>query len=259
MAWSTSALRLLLALAVCRSALCSSPNPVYDAAQYSKLKSTTANGKLYIVAAPDNTTLPVIHTWGNETERGVAYGTLLADELLQFVYPEVDRFFAQDAESLMKYISWMPEKWQQRIQTALDKDAPGAFMIALDLLVAEQARFIAAGRARVWEEVDGIAAGVCAVRPTASACKDGPGSLARRIRALNLMPELIQMQCSMMGAWGNATSNGKLLQLRSLDFGTGPFANNNLLHVAHPPAPGKAFAAVTFPSFVAAVTASPRI
>ena len=110
----------------------------------------------------------------------------------------------------MKYISWMPEKWvipasrsrfdlvdctrwQQRIQTALDKDAPGAFMIALDLLVAEQARFIAAGRARVWEEVDGIAAGVCAVRPTASACKDGPGSLARRIRALNLMPELIQV------------------------------------------------------------------
>ena len=54
------------------------------------------------------------------------------------------------------------------------------------------------------------------------------------IRRVNTITELIQMQCSMLGAWGAATANsttaagvaleGSLLQLRALDFTTdGPF------------------------------------
>ena len=49
--------------------------------------------------------------------------------------------------------------------------------------------------------------------------------VAARLRAINMLPELVQMQCSMMGAWGAATkgaagaASGALVQLRSLDFG----------------------------------------
>ena len=30
--------------------------------------------------------------------------------------------------------------------------------------------------------------------------------VAARLRAINMLPELVQMQCSMMGAWGPATA-----------------------------------------------------
>ena len=60
------------------------PNPIYDAASYQKLTGSCANGKKYLVDAPNGARLPVVHTYGNTTERGVAYGTLLADEIVAF-------------------------------------------------------------------------------------------------------------------------------------------------------------------------------
>lgn len=58
----------------------------------------------------------------------------------------------------------------------------------------------------------------------------------------------------MMGAWGPATKNGKLVQYRTLDFGGGPFANHNVLVVNHPTDSKNAFASVSWPGFAAAVT-----
>ena len=58
----------------------------------------------------------------------------------------------------------------------------------------------------------------------------------------------------MMGAWDKATVDGNLIQMRTLDFGGGPFANNNLLMVHHPTDSDHNFAAITFPGFVGAVT-----
>lgn len=69
-----------------------------------------------------------------------------------------------------------------------------------------------------------------------------------------MLPELIQMQCSMMGAWGPSTHDNKLVQLRTLDFGTGPFANANVLVVHHPTDSQTAFASLSFPAFVGMVT-----
>merc|ERR1719379_1626235 len=65
----------------------------------------------------------------------------------------------------------------------------------------------------------------------------------------------------MVGATRSATSHGKLLQLRALDFGAVPFSNWGMVVVHHKDealvdsegAPG-AFAMVTFPGFVGAVT-----
>ena len=59
-------------------------------------------------------------------------------------------------------------------------------------------------------------------------------NLINTIEQVNMLPELIRMQCSMMGAWGKSTSSGKLLQLRTLDFGGGPFGNRTMLVVNHP-------------------------
>ena len=59
-----------------------------------------------------------------------------------------------------------------------------------------------------------------------------------------------------MGAWGKSTASGKLLQLRTLDFGGGPFGNRTMLIVNHPlKASGNpAFATIGFPAFVGTVT-----
>ena len=70
------------------------------------------------------------------------------------------------------------------------------------------------------EETDGIVDGMCSVK------KCDTEKYKKKIRHVNMLPELIRMQCSMMGAYGEATpSDEKLAQLRTLDFGTGPFAN----------------------------------
>ena len=110
------------------------PNPIYDASAYSKLAASCPNGKKFLVDAPNGARLPVVHTWGNTTERGFAYGTILADEIVDFGITGMNDFFDQEADSLLKYITWMPASWQKAIKAFLDKDAPGAFDLALKLI-----------------------------------------------------------------------------------------------------------------------------
>jgi hypothetical protein len=59
----------------------------------------------------------------------------------------------------------------------------------------------------------------------------------------------------MMGAWGSATPLDApgLVQLRALDFGSGPFANYSVLTVYHPDE-GNAFASLGFPGMVGVIT-----
>ena len=52
---------------------------IVDADQYTKLVSSTANGKLYRVAAPDATPLDVLHLYGSAYERGEAHGERLVN------------------------------------------------------------------------------------------------------------------------------------------------------------------------------------
>ena len=93
---------------------------------------------------------------------------------------------------------------------------------------------------------------MCENEKFADICESGV--LEARLIKVNMLPSLVQMQCSMMGAWGNATVDGKLVQYRTLDFGGGPFANNNVLTVHHPTDSDNAFASVSWPGFVGAVT-----
>jgi hypothetical protein len=106
------------------------------------------------------------------------------------------------------------------------------------------------------DEMDGIAEGICTSLGS-EAKPDCFDSWALEIRQLNMLPELIRMACTAYGAWGKATPEGTgLIQLRALDFGSGPWANYTVIatHRGDPSNPGNAFTTVSFPGFVGLVT-----
>merc|ERR1711924_484396 len=107
------------------------------------------------------------------------------------------------------------------------------------------------------DEIAGIAAGLCASGDFHYDGKCDVAALTKKIRNFNMISELVKMTCSMFGAWGSATPDGNLIQLRSLDFGDTPFSNYTLVVVRHPPASdtqASSFAAVSLPSWTGAAT-----
>jgi hypothetical protein len=105
------------------------------------------------------------------------------------------------------------------------------------------------------EEMEGVAHGFCASQNlTAKEHSSCLEEYTRKIKRVNMLPELIRMACTAFGAWGSATPDGNLIQLRALDFGGGPFANYTVLQVHRPPAPAQAFASLSFPGFVGVIT-----
>ena len=112
------------------------------------------------------------------------------------------------------------------------------------------------------DEINGIAAGVCAkfdlLNPTSGAPGCNVTEWSEKIKQVNMLPELIRMACTAYGAWGKATASsthpGGLLQLRALDFGGGPFANYSILQVHRSSSKRnptmQAFASLAFPGFV---------
>lgn len=225
------------------------PNAIYDAAKLATKVASIDNGVYYHVEAPDNVSLPVLHLWGNASERGFAQGRLLGDEILEFVNNDLDNFYKSEVDQIP--LGLLPVWLQKAIKGLLKTAAPTAFNLALDWVYSQQKDFIGASAADVWQEAAGIASGVCFNRTTAECDVE---KLTKTLHRVNMLPELIQMQCSMMGAWGAATPDGKLVQLRSLDFGGGPFADRNILIVNHPTDSPNGFAVLSFPGFVGAVT-----
>jgi hypothetical protein len=66
---------------------------------------------------------------------------------------------------------------------------------------------------------------------------DGSGMDYMEVVRLHMIPEVIQAQCSMFGAWGPAIANtsGSLYQLRALDWSVnGPFQQFPTFIVYHP-------------------------
>lgn len=122
------------------------------------------------------------------------------------------------------------------------------------------------------DEINGIAAGICAKADLLNPALAGaPGcnvtEWSEKIQQVNMLPELIRMACTAYGAWGKATASsahpGGLLQLRALDFGSGPFANYSVLQVHRSSAKRnptmQAFASLSFPGFVGEIVFANRI
>jgi hypothetical protein len=221
------------------------PNPIYPFDKYSKKVKEVPNGVLYRMDAPGNASLPVMHLFGGAEERGKAYGMLYHDELLDF-FSKLDDFYKGEVDEIPwdKLPGWLKTLARPLLRTA----APKVFKLAFDYVYSQQKDIIPS---RYWDETRGIAAGLCSVDKSGTCDED---QWFQTISRLQMLPELIQMQCSMMGAWGQSTPDQKLVQLRTLDFGTGPFANANVLVVHHPTDSPNAFAALSFPGFVGMVT-----
>jgi len=128
------------------------------------------------------------------------------------------------------------------------------FPVALEWLYTYQKKFTTKSPANYVNEMKGVVDAICSTDKHKNSLQCKTGGLHRTVVGTNEIADLVKMQCSMMGAWGEATANGDLVQYRTLDFGGGPFANRTFLHIAHPTDSDFEFASYTFPGFVGAVT-----
>lgn len=121
---------------------------------------------------------------------GKAYGTLMKKELSDMTVSFLDYLEKQVEAFLTKVPAFLRE--------IIAKEGLHA---ALDLTHALTAKYTPA---RFEEELKGIA--------------DGSGIDIVQLRRLNLLPELTQAHCTVLGAWGDATATKSLYHLRALDW-----------------------------------------
>eukprot|EP01064_Diplonema_japonicum_P021294 TRINITY_DN30827_c0_g1_i1.p1 TRINITY_DN30827_c0_g1~~TRINITY_DN30827_c0_g1_i1.p1 ORF type:complete len:462 (+),score=116.76 TRINITY_DN30827_c0_g1_i1:60-1388(+) len=223
------------------------PNPIIQAAPLMKLVNQTTTGKLYTI---DQGTvhLKVLHIWGRPEELGYAQGYLLAKDIYQFMVVELDKFYAELADQIP--LGDLPAWLQKDIQNAIGSELVPVMHKALAYVYDRELYHILLSESSPSTEADTMARGMC---DSGVIFNCSVNEIAKVIKHSNMLPELIRMTCSMMGAWGKATPTGKLTQLRTLDFGTGPFASYSTLTVYHP-LTGFNWANIGFPGFVGSVT-----
>ena len=112
----------------------------------------------------------------------------------------------------------LPAWLQKELEHALESAAPGVFEKALQWVFSKQQKHLLASPAQPLVEINAIARGLCS--EAGGSCD--VEAWTTKLQTLNMLPELIRMTCSMIGAWGSATEDGQLLQLRTLDFGGAP-------------------------------------
>jgi len=173
---------------------------------------------------------------GNAQQRGFAQGELMASEINELVHVALPKFYVAMLADLD-----LEEYFPDWLVDLLYAKTPAAFNKALAAVFEKEAAFVPA---RLSTEMAAIAQGVCAglAAKASSSPPQGESSLpcdvaemTDMIKNVNMLPELIRMTCTMFGAWGKASATGNLLQLRALDFGSGPLANFSLLAVHRPP------------------------
>jgi hypothetical protein len=241
--------RVFVALFLCAGvAAQEKPLSIFPASSHSTLLNETTNGKLYRVLTPDGVDMKVIHVRGTADEMGRAQGELLGDVMVEFVDDKLPQFFKDEIGQIP--MKGLPPFLQKLIKGAGEAVAPAVFETALEWVYNKQLPFFEKERWEPVAEINGIAEGICA-RGGAKACD--AAALAKKLGKVNMLPELIKMSCTMFGAWGNTTTDGKLVQLRALDFGSGPFANYSVLTVYHP-TNGNEFASLGFPGLVGLIT-----
>eukprot|EP00605_Chrysophyceae_sp_TOSAG23-4_P002433 GSChrysophyteH1.ASY1.ANO1.2692.1 assembled CDS len=190
---------------------------------------------------------------GTAKERGFAHGALIAKEIVDFTGPQLDKYIRDMIDEID--ISGLPEP-VQKILKPIEKlgkvFAPKLAHEALKYVWNKEDKYIPQ---ELKDEISGIASGMCSVLGD----KCDVAEWTQKLKEVNMLPELIRMSCTAFGSWGSsrdADSGGKLLQLRALDFGGGPFASNTVIqvHRGDPENPDNAFVSVSFPGFVGVIT-----
>jgi len=197
------------------------PNSFGSVAAEPQLIGATDNGKLYTVG-PDDQQFYLVHIYGDPYQMGYAHGTLLRPQIQAFV-TEVWQYILDEIPLHEIY----PELANFTVEEALQLQADATRPYTPDYW---------------FEEIRGLA--------------DATGLDYDSILRIHMLPELTKGSCSMFGAWGNATASlqGKLLQLRALDWDTdGPFKNYPALVVYHP-SNGHTFANLGFTGWIGSIT-----
>jgi isopenicillin-N N-acyltransferase-like protein len=241
----------LVAAAVAQPPSIPDAPPIHAAAPHTQHLRTEHGGSLSSVEVPGGTPFKLVHLHGTTRERGFAYGQLLASDIIE-LSDAMDGFYRSEVSGIPWSKLGLPPALQHELESALEDAAPAIFEKALGWVFTKQHPHLVTSRVEPLVEIEGIAAGICSTFDTPCNATHWEGKLQK----LNMLPELIRMTCSMIGAWGSATPDSSLVQLRSLDFGSGPFVNHTVLAVHHPTGAhgGVPFAAVSFSGLVGVVT-----
>jgi hypothetical protein len=169
-------------------------------------------------------------------------------EIAELSGPKLNKYYADMVLSID--ISQFPEPIHsvlRVLQLKGAKAAPALFNTAMAWVWESEKQYVPS---YYFDEIDGMATGICdSLRGNCSVAE-----WTQKIKQFNMLPELIRMACTAYGAWGKSTPHGGLVQLRALDFGSGPFANYTVISTHRPTDATNSFTTVSFPGFVGVVT-----
>ena len=256
-------LLVLLAIVAVAFADYPEPPPTFEASKYTSWDTdfTVGKSRRSIVQVDfkdadgnaDYIAMKRLDLVGTPQERGFAHGALIAKDIEEFTTKHLNQYLRQMIDDID--ISGLPEP-VQKILKPLEKVgkafAPALAHKAMKWVWDREEDNITQD---IKDEIDAVAAGMCSVLGE----KCDTAKWANTLKEVNMLPELIRMSCTAFGAWGparNADADGKLLQLRALDFGGGPFASHTVVqvHRGNPANPDNAFVSVAFPGFVGVIT-----
>jgi len=201
------------------------PNAFTPIASRETLVAAVPNGKLF---RDDQVNPPMhfIHVYGTPYEMGFAMGQLVRDKMPAFI------------EGVYKYLDSEIEHYLPNApQWVLDLIEKVGVLGLLDLTAEWTKPYTPQ---RFTDELRGLAA--------------GSGVDEQTLLRVNMIPEAIKAQCTMVGAWGPAIKDGSLYQLRALDWAvTGPFADYAAIVTYHP-SEGYNFTHLAWMGFIGALT-----
>ena len=172
------------------------------------------NGELYAVGTKPQDFIHVVHLYGNNGyDFGFAQGQLLASEINSTMHNVWSYFEWEVLRSINDTINKyrLPQSFiHDIINFGLD--------VALDNQNELSAPFI---DPEIFAELRGIA--------------DGSGVDYKFLRRIHYIGEVTKGQCSLYGAWGEATMNGHTIMLRAFDWDTGAnLQDNPSVTIYHP-------------------------
>jgi len=251
-------MRVLLSILIAALAALASAAPVYDGFSGLTLTNAVLNGHSYVYNSPANSstdpqarvTFSVAHVYGAPFERGQAYGRLFKKQILAMMREHVPRYF--NAQNIGPKVAneYLPRHMQERLKAARGDATWPAMYEAMEWVYAQQEYYLAADPAKPLDALKGLAIGLCDGDKTCDVAE-----MIHEVSVINIFPEFVRMGCSIVGSWGpaNDPSCPNLIQLRALDFGDGPWANNHVVLVEHPDN-GNAFASLSFYGIMGVVT-----
>jgi len=238
------------------------PSATFEASTYTKWQKKYESSKKALIdveftdvnGSPDYIKMTRIDLVGNAAERGYAHGYLLANEIFHF-FKDLDVLYMQMIMSID--VSRFPENVQKILNALKAKgaaNAPQFFNTAYKYIYESESKYFPQ---YLVDEMNGIGEGICAFLGHECQGDHDVEHWKNQVKYFNMFPELIKMTCTAIGAWGKAVKNQSgLLQVRALDFGSGPWSNNTIVYVYkdNTDASFNSFVAVSFPGFVGAIT-----